>query len=59
MNLNRKQIFSIHLLMSLNINRLLSSLFIDSPFHRLQSLGLIESKLDTLMLIYVYTHTHL
>jgi hypothetical protein len=51
MNLNRKQIFSIHLLMSLNLNRLLSTLFIDSSFHRLQSLVLIKPKPDTLMLI--------
>jgi hypothetical protein len=37
--------------MSLNINRLLSTLFINSLFHRLQSLVLIEPEPDTLMLI--------
>ena len=51
MCLNRKQVFSIHLLMSLDVNRLLSTLFIDSSFHHLQSLILIEPKPDTLMLI--------
>jgi hypothetical protein len=51
MHLNRKQVFSIHLLMSNKINQLASILFIDSSLHRLQSLVLIEPELDTLMTI--------
>ncbi len=51
MHINRKQVFSIHLLMSLNINQLVSTLFIDSSCYHLQSLVLIEPEPDTLMLI--------
>jgi hypothetical protein len=50
-HLNRKQVFSIHLFMSTNINQMASTLFIDSSLHRLQSLVLIEPEPDTLMSI--------
>ncbi len=51
MCLNRKQVFSIQLSMLLDVNRLFSTLFIDSSLHCLQSLVLIEPKQDKLMLI--------
>ncbi len=51
MCLNRKQIFSIQLLMSFRVNRLVSMSFIDSSFHRLQSIVLIEPEQNKLMLI--------
>jgi hypothetical protein len=47
MCLNRKQIFSIQLLMSFRVNRLVSN----SSFHRLQSIVLIEPEQNKLMLI--------
>jgi hypothetical protein len=51
MRLNRKQILSIHLVMSLDINCLLLPCFINSSFHRLQSLVLIDPKPNTLMFV--------
>lgn len=51
MCLNRKQILSIHLSMLLEANRFLSTLFIDSSFHRLQSLVLIEPEQNKVILI--------
>jgi hypothetical protein len=50
-HLNRQQILSIHLLMSLNFNHLLALLFINSSFQRLESLVLLAPELNTLMFI--------
>jgi hypothetical protein len=51
LHFNRKQIFSIHLCMSMLINQLASLVFINSSLHRLQSLVLIESESNILMAI--------
>jgi hypothetical protein len=51
MNINRQQILSIRLLMSLNCNNFFSLLYINSSLQRLESIVLFSPQPNTLMLI--------